>query len=351
VVSHPQTRRIRLTEPEFEQGVEMALADGSFRQNPFLPSEGNGQWTETFHLGSPQQGRDWRYQNGWHTQQFRGNGLGPARSPAKNHADGRRKQIYQVHPHQGTHFLPHVGFQNGIPVHPNARNQDVQITESRVEQGVEVELRNEKEVELRNERNSLRFGSFREIIRLQHSSKWNKRKICFIGLPLLIILATGLALTLMFTVFEVDLRSISSSNNNTNIAPSRAPKSTPMPSQGRTSGPTKLPTNRPTRGLTRGEEISSHILIELEEANIYESSYAQKQTLDWMIHIDNERIDHDERGFIEKFALVTAYFALHGKNWENNDSWLSDPEICTWFGIECDFRGSLRSISLGEFNC
>lgn len=37
---------------------------------------------------------------------------------------------------------------------------------------------------------------------------------------------------------------------------------------------------------------------------------------------------------LQMFALHSLYFATNGDNWTRNDSWLRDPNICAWEGLQ-----------------
>lgn len=38
----------------------------------------------------------------------------------------------------------------------------------------------------------------------------------------------------------------------------------------------------------------------------------------------------------DKDALIELYHATNGPNWRNNTGWLTHPNSCTWYGVECD---------------
>ncbi|NNF33244.1 MAG: hypothetical protein HKN68_04000, partial [Saprospiraceae bacterium] len=45
-------------------------------------------------------------------------------------------------------------------------------------------------------------------------------------------------------------------------------------------------------------------------------------------------------------ALMDIYNATSGENWNNNDNWGSDCDICDWYGISCDVNGNVTGINL-----
>ena len=48
-------------------------------------------------------------------------------------------------------------------------------------------------------------------------------------------------------------------------------------------------------------------------------------------------------------VLVALYNATDGPNWTNNDNWLSDNDISTWYGVEVS-DGSVSVLNLGNNN-
>ena len=48
----------------------------------------------------------------------------------------------------------------------------------------------------------------------------------------------------------------------------------------------------------------------------------------------------------DKPALVALYIASDGKNWLNNDNWLSDVHVGEWHGVTTDDRGRVTELAL-----
>ena len=42
----------------------------------------------------------------------------------------------------------------------------------------------------------------------------------------------------------------------------------------------------------------------------------------------------------DRDVLVALYLATDGDNWANNDNWLSDAPISTWYGVTTDAKWS-----------
>ena len=47
--------------------------------------------------------------------------------------------------------------------------------------------------------------------------------------------------------------------------------------------------------------------------------------------------DIDDPGLF--FALSTLYLSMEGERWTNDDNWLEDPLVCTWYGVNCTEEG------------
>ena len=49
----------------------------------------------------------------------------------------------------------------------------------------------------------------------------------------------------------------------------------------------------------------------------------------------------------EREALVALYSATDGRNWKNNDGWLSDEALGEWYGVTTNSTGRVASLALG----
>ena len=52
----------------------------------------------------------------------------------------------------------------------------------------------------------------------------------------------------------------------------------------------------------------------------------------------------------QKYALATLYFALAGSGWYQNTGWLTDDEVCSWFGVSDCHGGISSSLNLSSNN-
>ena len=51
-------------------------------------------------------------------------------------------------------------------------------------------------------------------------------------------------------------------------------------------------------------------------------------------------------GATDRDALVALYHATDGDNWTNNDNWLSDAPIGSWYGVTTDDNGRVIGLTL-----
>lgn len=68
----------------------------------------------------------------------------------------------------------------------------------------------------------------------------------------------------------------------------------------------------------------------------------------WIMY--NDPIDNEE-WLLVRYSLATLYFTTNGGSWTNNDGWLSDSSVCSWYGVRCDrFNQRVEEIDLSENN-
>eukprot|EP00980_Cylindrotheca_fusiformis_P009969 scaffold2203_cov106-Cylindrotheca_fusiformis.AAC.3 len=103
--------------------------------------------------------------------------------------------------------------------------------------------------------------------------------------------------------------------------------------------------------LSDTELLASIVLPCVDIATLEESS-PQYRSLEWLAYEDsrNLNIDDDATELIERFSLVTLYFATGGENWIVHDPnriyWMNDSSHCDWYGIDCDENGSVTDLYL-----
>ena len=60
----------------------------------------------------------------------------------------------------------------------------------------------------------------------------------------------------------------------------------------------------------------------------------QNQALVWLSTAENSLFSEEKQQ--ERFALATLFSAAQGMQWSDKQSWMSDSDSCSWFGVECD---------------
>ena len=121
--------------------------------------------------------------------------------------------------------------------------------------------------------------------------------------------------------------------------------------------PTSLPTANPTAssGVAPSQVPQSkpstiqNLLISrwssLEES-IATPSSPQGEAFKWLTNSTSNLDAYSEQQLIQRFAMATFFYSTNGKDWLNNDGWLSEENECLWYQTKsfrkpCDASGSL----------
>jgi hypothetical protein len=108
-----------------------------------------------------------------------------------------------------------------------------------------------------------------------------------------------------------------------------------------------------------GRNLPPETLLAIK-SKITVASSPQKDALFWVLYndtyfyndmetpptIDLKNNEFDEFQFVQRFILATLYMSLDGNNWTNKTNWMTEVDVCHWYGIEC--FGSTSSLSDGE---
>lgn len=91
------------------------------------------------------------------------------------------------------------------------------------------------------------------------------------------------------------------------------------------------------------DELLSNIIEKLVSSNMAtrailesRSSSPQKSAMEWIVK-DNT-IGSGHEAFLDRYALAVFYYSSSNSRtggWTNEDGWLSEKGICSWYGIEC----------------
>lgn len=96
--------------------------------------------------------------------------------------------------------------------------------------------------------------------------------------------------------------------------------------------------------LVKSPELRNH-LDEAGDIDIHSCSPVNKALI-WIALELEEAIFPVER-VINRFALALFYASMGGKDWKNQDKWLSSAHECDWHGVGCNRRhNSIISIDL-----
>ena len=154
--------------------------------------------------------------------------------------------------------------------------------------------------------------------------------------------------------------------------PSRLPSLTPTasptvipsitPSETPTLRPSLMPSELPTilQNSSRFVDIVNLLspILGSEKFNIHKWT-PQNEAAKWMAEIDGLALSLNNTLLVQRFVMVTLYFALAGDGWIFSANFLSSESECTWFqeflvsgrgerrvGLTCHDDGLIHSISL-----
>eukprot|EP00980_Cylindrotheca_fusiformis_P001024 scaffold276_cov132-Cylindrotheca_fusiformis.AAC.19 len=109
------------------------------------------------------------------------------------------------------------------------------------------------------------------------------------------------------------------------------------------------------RDLSKMEPLAGIVLPGVNMSDLNQAS-PQYRALEWLAYDDprNMTIEDDSTELLERFSLVTLYYATGGENWLWKFQWLSVVEHCLWDGILCDWdyqlHGSVYELEFSEPN-
>jgi Leucine-rich repeat (LRR) protein len=132
---------------------------------------------------------------------------------------------------------------------------------------------------------------------------------------------------------------------------------------------------RPIKGVDikqRKQDIINFLALHdiTSRSDLNDSSSAQAQAVDWLAQYDAliRPVPSSLRGnqrFVQRYVLVTLFFALSGKDWTNDYKFLSSEDECAWFqdvivsdfvaqdtaaGVSCDPGLRVQSLFMPDNN-
>ena len=121
------------------------------------------------------------------------------------------------------------------------------------------------------------------------------------------------------------------------------------------------PTPRPTsssetlcNGITR-KQRASVIFMRLSLITAVGDVYSdgevdmgtpQGQAYKWILAEDDRVLCPLDTTLDQRYILAVLYYSTNGKEWTDNDKWLSESSECSWLGVSCNFRGEIDTIEL-----
>jgi len=92
--------------------------------------------------------------------------------------------------------------------------------------------------------------------------------------------------------------------------------------------------------------ISPHVL---SQDKIHDSSTPQGLAFDWIVETDNWTRDvfgetstillnlgsDDHNLIVQRYICSLIYFSSNGDGWTNSSNWLTDINVCKWYGVSC----------------
>ena len=94
-----------------------------------------------------------------------------------------------------------------------------------------------------------------------------------------------------------------------------------------------------------GQELYTQHNITVDLSN---EDSIQHQALSWLAFSDQLVTTPEDPLMVERYVLAVLYYATNGAEWINNNGWLADYSICSWFGVEECSDGYVTNIDLGK---
>lgn len=102
-------------------------------------------------------------------------------------------------------------------------------------------------------------------------------------------------------------------------------------------------------GQNRVDEFKHKIVTEgLSTKDVIESvGSPQYQAIDWLANVDGAQVKAADIHSMHRYALAVLFYSttrseedhtneLEG-NWINQENWLSSKDICSWYGVQCEY--------------
>jgi hypothetical protein len=92
------------------------------------------------------------------------------------------------------------------------------------------------------------------------------------------------------------------------------------------------------------------VLATVSDASLLDAKHTdQFKAFMWMARMDPSPLDIDTTPssvVLQKYIMTLLYVSTNGKQWKNQNSYLSEVSVCDWVGLTCNDDGELVSIVL-----
>ena len=102
----------------------------------------------------------------------------------------------------------------------------------------------------------------------------------------------------------------------------------------------------------RQQAISDIIASVTNPSLLIQPDTAQYHARQWMLYSDTDSYVVAEEKIIQRYSLVTFYFATSGDQSWNPTNWLTGDECAqnnVWFGLNCNTQGVVRALAFGKY--
>jgi Leucine-rich repeat (LRR) protein len=122
------------------------------------------------------------------------------------------------------------------------------------------------------------------------------------------------------------------------------------PDSPQTSTATAKPVTTPEGGTTVDSSKLKEVLATVSDASLLDAKHTdQFKAFMWMARMDPSPLDIDTTPssvVLQKYIMTLLYVSTNGKQWKNQNSYLSEVSVCDWVGLTCNDDGELVSIVL-----
>jgi len=110
---------------------------------------------------------------------------------------------------------------------------------------------------------------------------------------------------------------------------------------------TDICSSKPKLNSSRDHQALQWLLQKIGKRSIQSRISHQHKAACWILHDDGKKISVG-KAFVQRYALAVLYYATQGEEyWKEDTNWMSSKSECQWYGVECNFLGTVISLDLG----